>query len=202
MIFMSPLNEQQLEQIRNERKNQIMKAAIKVFAENGIKLTKISMIAKEAGTSHGLLYHYFTSKEEVLHQSLEWAMETATIQENMEKLNALELPALEKIKTFATFAFEESNGDIFRVIQNIEKSPEVPEHTKKMVENAGSIYIELLIPFFEQGQREGTVVDGDVRELVHIFLTVISGIIIDSLEWWKNNLEYNVDMLLRMISVR
>ncbi|WP_050801661.1 TetR/AcrR family transcriptional regulator [Ornithinibacillus scapharcae] len=82
---MAPLNEEQLKDIRDERKQQIMSAAIKVFAENGIKLTKISMIAKEAGVSHGLVYHYFSSKEEVLYESLEWAMEMADTKKNWMK---------------------------------------------------------------------------------------------------------------------
>ncbi|GAK00210.1 MULTISPECIES: TetR/AcrR family transcriptional regulator [unclassified Geomicrobium] len=50
---MAPQNKEQLDQKKHERKAQIMRAAIKVFAENGIKLTKISMIAKEAKVSHG-----------------------------------------------------------------------------------------------------------------------------------------------------
>ena len=73
---MTPLQEDQLKDIRDERKKQIMRAAIKVFAENGIRLTKISNIAKEAGISHGLVYHYFESKEELLYESLHWGMRT------------------------------------------------------------------------------------------------------------------------------
>lgn len=199
---MAPLNEQQLEQIRNERKNQIMQAAIKVFAENGIKLTKISMIAKEAGVSHGLLYHYFSSKEEVLHQSIEWAMETATVQENMASLNTIEISALEKIKLFTQFAFQESNSDVFRVVQHIEKTEDVPENTKALVRNAGQIYIEMFFPLFKHGQENGEIIEGDTKEIVNIFLSVISGVIGDNPEWWKENMDYKIEILLRMISVR
>ncbi|WP_020617314.1 TetR/AcrR family transcriptional regulator [Paenibacillus daejeonensis] len=199
---MAPLNEEQLESIRLERKQQMMRAAIKVFAENGIKLTKISMIAKEAGVSHGLLYHYFDSKEEVLHQSLEWAMEATVVQEDMGQLMKVEMPAVEKIRLFTRFAFEESNGDIFRVIQHVDKSEDVLEKTQTMVESAGGLYIGMLTPLFDQGQREGDIIDGEPSELANLFLTVIAGIITDSLEWWKKGLDSKLDILMRMITVR
>lgn len=47
-------------------KEKILKAALKLFAENGYHKTSISQIAKEAGVSKGLTYNYFNSKEELL----------------------------------------------------------------------------------------------------------------------------------------
>ncbi|MFS0725272.1 TetR/AcrR family transcriptional regulator [Paenibacillus sp. 1P07SE] len=199
---MAPLNEEQLETIRQERKQQMMKAAIKVFAENGIKMTKISMIAKEAGVSHGLLYHYFDSKEEVLHQSLEHAMEMSFVQEYIDRLLSGAGTAEEKIRAFTKLAFLESSGDIFRVIQHIDKSDEVLEKTRTMVSQAGNLYIDMLLPLIEQGQQEGSIIAGRPAELANLFLTVISGIIVDSLDWWKIGLDAKLDILMRMITVR
>ena len=48
---LSPLTEDQLHQIRDDRKEQIMLAGAKVFARKGIIGAKMSMIAKEAGIS-------------------------------------------------------------------------------------------------------------------------------------------------------
>ena len=39
---------------------------MRVFAEKGFHATRVGDIATEAGVAHGLLYHYFRSKEEVL----------------------------------------------------------------------------------------------------------------------------------------
>ena len=74
---MAPMNEEQLHQIRDERKEQIMRAAIKVFSKRGIFGTKMSMIAGEAGVSHGLLYHYFKSKDELFITLVQWSMDEA-----------------------------------------------------------------------------------------------------------------------------
>src|SRR5215217_6740993 len=49
-----------------ERRRAILDAAVRVFARKGAHATRVGDIAAEAGVSHGLLYHYFRSKEDVL----------------------------------------------------------------------------------------------------------------------------------------
>jgi len=49
-----------------EKRKQILDAAIRVFAERGYHGARVGDIAQHAGVAHGLLYHYFASKEEVL----------------------------------------------------------------------------------------------------------------------------------------
>jgi len=53
-------------EIRETRREEILAAAFRVFAEKGYAGSKISEIAAEAGLSHGLVYHYFSSKEAIL----------------------------------------------------------------------------------------------------------------------------------------
>ena len=49
-----------------EKRKRILDAAIRVFAEHGYHGSRVGDIAEDAGVAHGLLYHYFASKEEVL----------------------------------------------------------------------------------------------------------------------------------------
>lgn len=72
---MSPRTAEQNEQIRAESKHKIMAAAFKLIAKNGYEATSIAMIAKKAGVSKGLLYNYFTSKEELVKALVMGAME-------------------------------------------------------------------------------------------------------------------------------
>ena len=51
---------------QEERRRQILDAAVRVFARSGYHRSRVGDIAEEAGVAHGLLYHYFSSKEEVL----------------------------------------------------------------------------------------------------------------------------------------
>ena len=63
---MSPRTKEQLETIRKDRRQAIMDTALEIFAEHGYDSTSISMLAKRAGVSKGLMYNYFESKEELL----------------------------------------------------------------------------------------------------------------------------------------
>jgi AcrR family transcriptional regulator len=61
-----PRSKEQLEQLRKEKKNLIMDVALELFAKNGFHATSISEISQKAGISKGLIYTYFTSKQEIL----------------------------------------------------------------------------------------------------------------------------------------
>ena len=51
---------------QEDRRKLILHAAIRVFAEHGYHGSRVGDIAEDAGVAHGLLYHYFASKEDVL----------------------------------------------------------------------------------------------------------------------------------------
>lgn len=67
---MSPRTEKQFIEIREERKTQIKEVALELISEEGFQNTSISKIAKRAGISKGLLYNYYESKEEMIHEIL------------------------------------------------------------------------------------------------------------------------------------
>lgn len=49
-------------EIKNEKQERILNAAIKVFALNGYRKASTDVIVKEANISKGLLFHYFSNK--------------------------------------------------------------------------------------------------------------------------------------------
>ena len=49
-----------------EKRRVILDAAVRVFARQGFHTCRVSDIADEAGVAYGLVYHYFSSKEEIL----------------------------------------------------------------------------------------------------------------------------------------
>jgi AcrR family transcriptional regulator len=68
---MSPRTPKQFEAIREEKKTLIMDTALEHFAKEGFHSTTITHIAKHAGISKGLMYNYFSSKEELLSAIIE-----------------------------------------------------------------------------------------------------------------------------------
>src|SRR5438270_5307273 len=49
-----------------DKRRMILDAAIRVFARQGFHTCRVADIADEAGVAYGLVYHYFSSKDEML----------------------------------------------------------------------------------------------------------------------------------------
>jgi AcrR family transcriptional regulator len=65
---MSPRTAKQFEEIRESSRRKILDAAMELFAVQGYNGTSISQIAVKADVAKGLIYNYFKSKSELMHQ--------------------------------------------------------------------------------------------------------------------------------------
>ncbi len=62
---MAPTPKGRAERTKEERRGQILSAALSLFADKGMHDTAVSQIASRAGVSQGTVYWYFESKEEL-----------------------------------------------------------------------------------------------------------------------------------------
>ena len=76
----------------------IIRAAIHVFARDGVEKGKIADIAKEANIGKGTVYEYFSSKDEIFHAIVDTVI--SDMVDATEKLFAMDLSPREKILTF------------------------------------------------------------------------------------------------------
>jgi AcrR family transcriptional regulator len=72
---MCPRTRKQFEEIRESKKKLIRTSALKLFAREGYYTTSISMIAREAKISKGLIYNYYESKEQLLKEIINKGLE-------------------------------------------------------------------------------------------------------------------------------
>lgn len=63
MTRMEPMAASNRRRQAEQRREQLLDAALRLFAENGVDGTSVKAIAHAAGVTPGLLYHYFDSKE-------------------------------------------------------------------------------------------------------------------------------------------
>lgn len=197
---MSPLNEEQQLQIRDERREQIMSAALKVFARRGIIGTKMSMIAAEAQISHGLLYHYFTSKEELFTTLVEKAMLASD--EAMQSVYKLPGSPIDKIRALTKDMLDEGGTDYFLLIHQARTSDGVPEKVMELMERYSmDNYVKQLKALFREGQQAGELVDGDLDEMISSYLSVTSGLMVLNVQKIGGYQLPRVDVLLRMIAL-
>ena len=71
---MSPRTQEQFEEMRETRREQIKNAALELFAQEGYVNCSISQLATHAGISKGLMYNYSESKEALLLAIIEEGM--------------------------------------------------------------------------------------------------------------------------------
>ena len=69
-----PRTTRQNAQIRAETRATILESAMRLFAQKGYANTTTRSIATAAGLSVGLMYHYFDSKEKLLHAVFDYVM--------------------------------------------------------------------------------------------------------------------------------
>ncbi len=63
-----PRTKNQYEEIRKSSKEKILSVSLELFAKRGFHATSISLIAKKAKISKGLMYNYYASKEKLLEE--------------------------------------------------------------------------------------------------------------------------------------
>lgn len=196
---MAPLNDEQLHQIRDERKEQIMDAALKVFSRRGIAGTKMSMIAAEAGISHGLLYHYFKSKDELFTTLVQMAMLGA--QDAMKSIYDLQGSPLDKITYLTKEILDESGRPYFMLIHQARTSEGVPEKVKELIAQYSlKSFVNELLPVFKEGQQSGEIAAGDPEELIAAYLSVLSSLMMLNAQDEETYRLPSSDILMRMVT--
>jgi TetR/AcrR family fatty acid metabolism transcriptional regulator len=137
----------------SDKREAILRAAIKVFARNGYFNSKVSDIAGEAGIADGTVYLYFKSKDEILHSVFDRAM-AEFIAEGQRELAELQDPVT-KLRRIAELHLEKLGGDrelaiVFQV--------ELRGSTKFMREFSAAgfgEYLDIIRRTIAEGQREG-----------------------------------------------
>lgn len=154
---MSPRTKEANEQIRSGRREQILRAAMRVFGRRGLAAAKISDIASEAGFSHGLVYNYFGSKDEIFTELVRRAMDfsigiiSAAVQ--------AEGSAWDRIKriteTIVNGAYRGDAPYYFLIIIQAFTSDAVPPESKEISSKQSILFNKYMVPLIREGQESG-----------------------------------------------
>ena len=135
-----------------DKREAILRAAIKVFARRGYFNSKVADVAKEAGIADGTVYLYFKSKDEILHSIFDRAM-AEFIAEGRAELAEMENPQ-DKLRRIAELHLEKLGADrdlaiVFQV--------ELRGSTKFMQEFSAAgfaEYLDIIQQVFMEGQQK------------------------------------------------
>jgi AcrR family transcriptional regulator len=139
-----------------DRRKQILKAAVEVFAERGFHRTRVSDIAKRAGVAYGLIYHYFESKDEVLNSLFEenWAVFLKVLGDLEANRELSSIDKLEAIAALLIDALRVTPTIIQVVIQEISRSDRFVQAKKVAAFQDAFAVVHRVI---ESGQASGQV---------------------------------------------
>lgn len=145
---MSPRSAEQFNEIREESKQKIIDAALTLFAKKGYENASISMIAKEAGVSKGLMYNYFDSKEDLLQGVITNAMKrTGHIFVRFMELN----DPREKMKVMidGVFKFLREHKGYYRLITALALQEDAVGFIKEIAVKKVKEMTPIMLPVFE-----------------------------------------------------
>jgi TetR/AcrR family transcriptional regulator, fatty acid metabolism regulator protein len=116
-----------------DKRRQLLDAAVRVFARKGFHASRVGDIAEEAGVAHGLLYHYFKSKDQVLEAVFQenWNLLVARV----ESVEETDEPAADQVRHIAAIVLRTwlHLPDVVRVvIQEFGRSPELAERVSEL----------------------------------------------------------------------
>ncbi len=135
-----------------DKREAILRAAIKVFAEKGFFNSKVSDVARAAGVADGTVYLYFKNKDDILRSIFDQAM-ALFIAEARKEIKQFEDPA-EKLRRIAELHLEKLSADrdlaiVFQV--------ELRGSTKFMEEFSNAAfaeYLNIIKEVFVEGQQK------------------------------------------------
>jgi TetR/AcrR family transcriptional regulator, fatty acid metabolism regulator protein len=176
---------------QEDKRRLILEAAVHVFARKGYHAARVGDIAEEAGVAHGLLYHYFPSKESLLETIFRetWrdVLDTVRSVEETEDNARAQIAGITKILLRAW----RRDPDLVRVlVRDVTRS----SHLQDRIEEIGAAFagLERVIA---RGQQQGDFrTDLDPRMVSYVFYGALEEILTG---WVLGQLEDDDDAIAR-----
>lgn len=153
-----------------ERQQQLVDAAMVLFAERGYSATRIRDICDAAGVAKGLFYWYFPTKLDLFTELVR------TMRHRLRRAQAAAMdddaPAIERLRqgTVASVRFMAEHANYFGLVDVERADPEIADALR-----AGSgVYLDDVRALIVEAQRDGDIADADPRVLAIGVLGAVS----------------------------
>jgi TetR/AcrR family fatty acid metabolism transcriptional regulator len=157
-----------------DKRRLILGAAVRVFARDGFHTSRVGAVTAEAGVAHGLLYHYFSSKDELLETIFRetWS----ALLDALHDVEESGEPAAEQLRRVAAIVLRtwRRDPDLVRVlVREVTRSPQLAAE----IDEIGQAFaaIERIVA---QGQERGELRAGlDARLAAYILYGALEEIL-------------------------
>lgn len=198
---MTPKSQEQFRQIKDEMREKIFSGALRVFSHRGYAATRISDIAKACGISHGLLYHYFASKDDIFTELVSNAITSSA--NALLYAESMDLPAIEKIEWIITEILNYISADsdsayYFFLMVQISVTESLPASVMELVQTA-SVPQNVMNRMIADGQQQGDIDEGDVEQMTNAIWASINGLAIFRIAYGDYLQLPDASILLRLL---
>lgn len=172
-----PRTKETFNAMRESTRQKIEASALSLFARKGLAVT-VDEIAQAAGLSKGLLYNHYPSKEALIVELVRQATDMSV--RNFKEITANNAPVSEKIQKITSsmcqmFSLQPAGIECFMFMVQVDMSNfQVPETARYSEDMPNPI--ESLAHIIALGQNEGSVVDGDTRQLSIVYWAAFQGL--------------------------
>lgn len=164
-----------MEKISNEKRTEILEAAVKLFSERGFEKTTVDEIATKANVGKGTIYLYFQNKEDIF---------LGVLEEGMAKL----LDIFEKIiqsgnftqqlydMIYSQFKFIEDNQEFYKIHlkEQVNLELKICDDADNSLAQLHRRLYELITNFIRKGIEEGYIRPGPPESYVAAIAGIVS----------------------------
>jgi len=174
-----PRNKEQNEKVKDERREQILAAALGLFAGKGLSATRITDITERTGISQGLIYHYFPSKEAIFTELIGKGL--SNLNEAAINLEKMAVPAEQKIRLAVHglldgLTREPAAVNYYFLMTQTALSASFPAKAREMIKRENDLKYQVMTRIFRQGQLEGTVKQIPAEEMATLLFSLVNGL--------------------------
>ena len=192
---------------KDVKRQQILNGAIRSFCEKGIVSTTVDDVCKKVGCSHGLFYHYYKNKDELL-EDIKKTYDVNHLNHYYDVLSSKTCPVL-RLKEVICYTFHNLYSDelfayrfyfiLSELFRNNEYSirSNIKEYSNLEIDKIYKLFINL----YQDGIREGAFkTEYSINEYLKVLATSIIGATVNVLLLPKasrnQNSLPNVDLIL------
>jgi len=168
----------------DERPQELLDAALVVFAERGYRTTTLDQVAEAAGVTKGTIYHYFRTKEELLLRAIEHYQDRAFARLDDVRRGDY-ASAADRVTAFVVQAFasdDPARRRVHALLQGI--GAEAPAVRREWLRSGPVRAWRMLTKLIEDGQASGEFrADVDAEVTARLF---VSGLMLQ-LVWQQHS---------------
>ena len=163
------------ESLEESKQHKIRQAALEEFAAHGYEKASTNRIVKAAGIGKGMLFYYFTSKQELYEYLVKYSLEFIQSQ-YLDKVDAGEPDLIERLTQLARLKMEAQveNEEVFKFSAAFlqEGEPHLPKELAANIENMKQAGYKLMYEGIDRSRfRKGA----DPEKVFHLIRWSIDG---------------------------